>query len=275
MSAHATSDGRPVASRLAAWEEVRGLVNLVGRHSGGVFEITPADDTDSTALVEFPKRLQTLALESGVPITFGVFAVANHPGMLPLIDDTVARGGADVWTRPWPGACPSWQSFKTRLAFDVLPEWNEVRSKPLDEQSTLLRDPQVRARLVQAAYHRSYGQALGAEAPRPNFDTLEVYAFPVLAESDGWRPGEGAGRRPGRVIQTRCAGDQLRRVLRTSADPTVRRWARHPSETPERCYDFFRRGAHVSQIADASIRRTFWPTGYENARLLLWKKRSR
>ena len=166
VSGHATSDGRPVASRLAAWEEVRTLVNLVGRHSGGVFEITPADDTDSTALVEFPKRLQALALESGVPITFGVFAMANVPGMVPLIDDTVARGGQMYGLAHCRGVSVL-QSFKTRLAFDVLPEWTEVRTKPLDEQSTLLRNPQVRARLVQAAYHGSYGQALGAEAPRP------------------------------------------------------------------------------------------------------------
>ena len=55
-------------------------------------------------------------------------------------------------TTPWPkaAACNAQthcrgvsqvQSFKTRLVFDVLPEWKEVRSRPLEEQRRLLAIP--------------------------------------------------------------------------------------------------------------------------------------
>ncbi len=252
VSGHATSDGRPVASRLAAWEEVRALVNLVGRHSGGVFEITPADDTDSTALVEFPKRLQALALESGVPITFGVFAMANVPGMVPLIDDTVARGGQMYGLAHCRGVSVL-QSFKTRLAFDVLPEWTEVRTKPLDEQSTLLRNPQVRARLVQAAYHGSYGQALGAEAPRPNFDTLEIMNSPYLRNPTVGDLARERGVDPVELIidvaLERNFDVFFVHQLTQQSDDRLIPLLKHPNVA----MTFSDAGAHVSQIADASI----------------------
>jgi N-acyl-D-aspartate/D-glutamate deacylase len=37
--AHETSDNRPVASRLATWEEVRWLVGVMGELGVGVFEL--------------------------------------------------------------------------------------------------------------------------------------------------------------------------------------------------------------------------------------------
>jgi N-acyl-D-amino-acid deacylase len=252
VSGHATSDGRPVASRLAAWEEVRALVNLVGRHSGGVFEITPADDTDPSALVEFPKRLQDLALESGVPITFGVFCTPNSPGMLPLIEDTVAQGGHMYGLAHCRGVCVL-QSFKTRLAFDVLAEWHDVRSKSLDEQSRLLRDPQVRARLVDAAYHGNYGQALGAEAPRPNFDTLEIMYSPYLPNPTVGDVARERGVDPVELIIDEALEHnfdlffvhQLTRQSDERLIPLLR--------NPNVAMTFSDSGAHVSQIADASI----------------------
>jgi N-acyl-D-aspartate/D-glutamate deacylase len=41
-------------------------------------------------------------------------------------------------------------SLKSYLPFDVLPEWQEVRSRPLQEQARLLRDPERRRQLVAA-----------------------------------------------------------------------------------------------------------------------------
>ena len=37
---HETSDNRPVASRLASWDEVRRLVGAMGDTGAGVFELT-------------------------------------------------------------------------------------------------------------------------------------------------------------------------------------------------------------------------------------------
>ena len=64
---HATSDGKPVASRLATWAEVPALVGVVGRERHGVFQLAPERSTDPEEQVEFERRLEALALETGVP----------------------------------------------------------------------------------------------------------------------------------------------------------------------------------------------------------------
>ena len=59
---HATSDNHPVASRLATWDEVRALVNLVGRESEGVFELALTAELiwgdDPSGAKEFPQSAQ-------------------------------------------------------------------------------------------------------------------------------------------------------------------------------------------------------------------------
>jgi N-acyl-D-aspartate/D-glutamate deacylase len=44
--AHQTSDGRPVASRLAAWDEVAALVEVLGREDTAVFQLAMAVSLD-------------------------------------------------------------------------------------------------------------------------------------------------------------------------------------------------------------------------------------
>ena len=77
---HETSDDRPVASRIASDEELHALVALVGRESNGIFQITsggPAPASDPGARFRHLARLGDLAVETGVPIVFGVFARAS------------------------------------------------------------------------------------------------------------------------------------------------------------------------------------------------------
>ena len=51
---------------------------------------------------------------------------------------------------------------------------------PRAEQKALLRDPDVRARLVHAAHHGDYGEAFGPEARKPEYDQLRVLLSPYL-----------------------------------------------------------------------------------------------
>src|SRR5687768_6843333 len=44
---HLTSDDRPVASRLASWDEVRALVGTIGEAGPGLFEIAKEDAGNS------------------------------------------------------------------------------------------------------------------------------------------------------------------------------------------------------------------------------------
>src|SRR5439155_105471 len=75
--AHETPEGRYVASRLASWDEVRRLVGVMGDLNSGLFEIAgegvdrvPGDP----GLRDYHERLRDLAVESGRPVTFGVFS---------------------------------------------------------------------------------------------------------------------------------------------------------------------------------------------------------
>src|SRR4051812_13164786 len=72
---HLTPDGGHVASYYSAWDEVRHLVNVVGRHGRGHFELArekQARSPDPAERATVDDRLRALAVESGVPVTFGV-----------------------------------------------------------------------------------------------------------------------------------------------------------------------------------------------------------
>ena len=69
---HTTSDGRPVASRQASWEELVALVEVMASESAGSFQLAPeAHHGDPEGLADFERRLQDLALSTGVPILYG------------------------------------------------------------------------------------------------------------------------------------------------------------------------------------------------------------
>merc|ERR1711969_321889 len=55
---HETSDDRPVASRLADWDEVRSLVGVMGELGSGVFELANEQHGDAASLAEYYGRLR-------------------------------------------------------------------------------------------------------------------------------------------------------------------------------------------------------------------------
>jgi len=86
---HTTADDKPVASRLANWEEVRAIVNAVGETGKGVFEIAgEAPGRSPERNREYHDRLRDLAVESGVTQTWGMFSVKAAPDIWRLISTT-------------------------------------------------------------------------------------------------------------------------------------------------------------------------------------------
>src|SRR5881296_4189323 len=99
---HETPDRRPVASRMADWSEVRRLVNVMGELNAGIFELAGENvdrnkDADPAKRRDYHMRLRDLAVESGRPITFGLFGRKDAPGVykeyVSLLDETAAAGG--------------------------------------------------------------------------------------------------------------------------------------------------------------------------------------
>jgi N-acyl-D-aspartate/D-glutamate deacylase len=254
---HQTSDDRPVASRLANWDEVRHLVGVMGDAGAGIFEIANEDVRgDDGAQEEYLSRLEELTVETGVPITFGVGSTRHAPESwrpwVDVMDRAAERGGrmiAQVHARPFNVIL----SFEANLPFDGLSEWKPIRELPLDAQRKAFADPDVRARLIKNAHEGEYGNAVGAEARKPDYDWTFLMESPL-----GDNPSIGHLARERNV-------DPVELMIDLALENNLERFFVQPfaNEVPEvvlalmkhprSVVTFSDSGAHVSQIMDSSI----------------------
>jgi N-acyl-D-aspartate/D-glutamate deacylase len=252
---HETSDDRAVASRLATWDEVRALVGLVGRESEGLFQLTSEKasfDPDPAVRAEYYGRLRDLAVETKVPIAFGLFAIPNGANTLPLMEETAALGGQMYGLTHCRGVAVV-LSFKTRLPFDNLPEWKQLRTQSLDAQRAALLDPEVRARLVHEANHADYGRAIGAEARKPDWNVVSILRSPYLPNPSVAEEAARRGIDPVELV--------IELALESDFDQYfVQMLTQQPEDelmtilrSPYSAMTFSDAGAHVSQILDCSI----------------------
>jgi len=255
---HTTADDKPVASRLANWQEVRAIVNAVGETGKGIFEIAgEAPGRDPARIREYHERLRDLAVESGVTQTWGMFSLSIAPDFwrayFDLLDETAQEGGrmfAQVHSR----ALNNILSFESNLPFDNWELWREIRALPLAEQKAKLMDPSIKARLVTIANQKYTGpRIVGAELRPPNWDRVYamddmVYDKPsmaTLAASKGIDPVElmidmAVERNMKMFFRTPIANENQDDVLEM---------IKHPRSV----VTFSDSGAHVSQIMDSSL----------------------
>jgi N-acyl-D-aspartate/D-glutamate deacylase len=254
---HETPDRRPVASRLASWDEVRRLVGVMGDMNAGVFELAgERAGGDPDRLRDYHVRLRDLAVETGRPITWGLFSRREEPDLwrtyLALLEETAARGGrmfAQVHSR----ALAIVLSFKTALPFDRLPVWRELRALPLEQQQHRLRDPELRRRLVEAARERDERRPIGAEARPASYEWIFVMdtaegphrSVATVARERGIDPVEA-------IIDLALEKDLDRFFLQPIANENQEH-ALELIKHPRTVVTFSDSGAHVSQIMDASL----------------------
>ena len=125
------------------------------------------------------RRLGALAVATGVPTAFGITTYGDPhrwQELLALLDDA-ARDGARMWGQSSCRPSGAVFNFATWLPFDKLPAWAEVRAHPLDEQARLLRQPDVRRRLVEAVAGQDF--RLAREVA-----TTSLYERIVVLDSD-------------------------------------------------------------------------------------------
>ena len=257
--AHETPDGRYVASRLATWDEVRRLVGVMGDLNAGLFEIAgegvdraPGDP----GLRDYHVRLRDLAVETGRPVTFGVFSRRGVPDVwrkyLDLLDETAAAGGrmfAQVHSR----SLSALLSFKTQMPFDRLPVWKELRALPLAEQRRRLHDPELRRRLIEASGANDGRRPVGAEARAADYDWLLVFdtvegphrTVAEVARERGQHPAET-------MIDLALAKDLDLFFLQPVANED-QDYALELMRHPRAVVTFSDSGAHVSQLMDSSL----------------------
>ncbi len=173
---HMTSDDKPVASRLATWEEFETLVKAMG---AGMVEVAGEPRGDAEKARRWYEDLSRLAIESGRPITFGLFnrkAVPGHWRTTFDIMDRTARQGGRMFAQVHSRALNVLLSFETHLPFDKWEMWRDMRKRPLGEQKQWLLDADKRRKLVEIASKPYEGPIVrGAEARPPKWD--EIFAL--------------------------------------------------------------------------------------------------
>lgn len=256
---HQTPDGDPVASRLASWDEVRELVGVMGDLGAGIFEIASEEvGRDPAKQREYHERLKNLAVESGRPVTWGMFSTRRAPEIwepyMDLLNETAEAGGkmfAQVHSR----ALSVLMSFETRMPFDGFPVWKEMRQKPLAEQEAMLRDPEMRAKLVAAAHGENPDKrkAAGPEIRRMDYDAvfyLDKIQGPhqtinELAAERGLDPVDAMIEV---ALEKNLKAFFLQPLINENQDHVLE-MMKHPRSV----VTFSDSGAHVSQIMDSSL----------------------
>jgi len=255
---HVTADDRPVASRIADWQEVRAIVNAMGETGRGIFEIAgEAPGRDPERIREYHERLRDLAVESGVPQTWGMFSVRAAPELwrpyFDLLDETAAAGGR-MFAQTHSRALSVLLSFKAHTPFDKWDVWKDLRALPLAEQKARLADPALKAKLVEVASREYKGpRIVGAEARPPNWDWVypmteiryDVPSMAELAAKRGVHPVE-------LMIDLSLEHDFdifFRQPIANENQDHVLEMMKHPRAA----VTFSDSGAHVAQIMDSSL----------------------
>ena len=255
---HLTADDRPVASRLAEWDEVRAIVNAVGETGKGLFEIAgESPGRDPERIAEYHGRLRDLAVESGVPQTWGMFSVRAAPDLwrpyFDLLDETATAGGrmfAQVHSR----ALSSLLSFESNTPFDSWEYWSEFRQLPLAEQAAKMRNPEIKAKLVEVASRQYTGpRIVGAEARPPEWDYIYpmddmVYDKPSMAEL-----ARAKGVHPVELMIDMALQRDLKMFFRQPIANEDQSQVLDMMKHPRSVITFSDSGAHVSQIMDSSL----------------------
>jgi N-acyl-D-aspartate/D-glutamate deacylase len=252
---HQTSDDKPVASRLATWHEFETLVKAMG---GGMVEVAgePRGAESEKARIYY-EGLSKLAIESGRPITFGLFNRRTSPGgwrsTFDIIERTAKQGGrmfAQVHSR----ALNVLLSFETQLPFDKWDVWKEMRARPLAEQKKALLDPEMRRRLVEIASKPYEGPTVrGTEARPPEWDWIYAMtdmkgphkSMAELARLKNTHPVD-------LMIDMALERDMKFFMIQPIANENQSE-ALELMKHPRSVVTFSDSGAHVSQIMDASL----------------------
>jgi N-acyl-D-amino-acid deacylase len=254
---HLTADDRPVASRIADWAEVTSIVNAMGDVGGGIFELASEEPGRSPQRrQDYFNRLKALAVESGCPVTFGMPSVRAAPELWPAfydLGDEVAAAGGTLFVQAHSRSISTMLSFRSRTPFDAWDVWRDVRAKPIEEQKVLMRDPEVKRKLIEAASRPYEGpKAAGAESRPPEWDWVYLFngvgdeqVMSEVARERGVYPVEA-------MIDIALERDFdvfFRQPLANEDQDSVLKMMKHPRSV----VTFSDSGAHVAQIMDSSL----------------------
>ena len=249
---HETSDDRPVASRKASWQELEALVGAMSEAGSGTLEIAMGDQGREN----YP-LLKKLALDTGRPITFGIFSRRSQPDVWRMGLDTLeqtAREGGRMFGQVHSRALNVLLSFETHTPFDKWEVWRDIRKLPLTQQKAALQNPETKAKLVAVASEPYRGRkAIGTEARPPEWDYIYLMdkiqgphrSMAALARERNVHPAE-------LMIDLALERDMKMFLLQPIANEDQVA-ALELINHPRTVVTFSDAGAHVSQIMDNSL----------------------
>ncbi len=256
---HQTPDGHPVASRLATWDEVRQLVGVMGEEGAGVFEIAGEDTgMNPEHIDDYLGRLKALAVDTGVPVTYGMFSSRRAPDywrpFFKLADESSEAGGK-MFIQVHSRSLNLVMSFESVTPFDRMPVWREIRKLSLADQEAALRNPEKRRAMVQATKENDprNREAVGAEPRGVNFKYLYVMDKPNPPFRSVQEIADAAGKDPVDTFIDLALEKHLKQFflqpLANENQDHVLTMMKHPRSV----VTFSDSGAHVSQIMDSSL----------------------
>jgi N-acyl-D-amino-acid deacylase len=227
--------------------------------NAGLFEIAgegvdraPGDP----GLRDYHVRLRDLAVDTGRPVTFGVFSRRGVPDVwrkyLALLDETAAAGGrmfAQVHSR----SLSTLLSFKTQTPFDYLPAWKELRALPLAEQRRRLHDPEVRRRLIDASGGHDGRRPVGAEPKLADYDWLFVFDTVEGPHRTVAEVARERGQHPAETMIDLALTKDLDLFFLQPVANEDQSYALELMRHPRAVVTFSDSGAHVSQLMDSSL----------------------
>ena len=256
---HRTPQGDPVASRLANWDEVRQLVGVMGEMNAGIFEIASESPLNTPEeLLDYQMRLKDLAVDTGVPITYGQFSRRDNDDIwrsyLALADETAQAGGR-MFIQTHSRALNLVLSFETYMPYDKLPVWCDMRQLPLAEQAAALRDPAMRRKLVDAANQQADdgGKGIGPEARSANYDHLYVMDSGMPPYRTVAELAREMRKDPTEVVMDLALEKDMKQFFLQPIANDNQDHALELIRHPRTVVTFSDSGAHVSQIMDSSL----------------------
>jgi N-acyl-D-aspartate/D-glutamate deacylase len=207
-------------------------------------------------VTDYLSRLKAIAVDTGVPVTFGMFSTRRAPDYwrqyFSLADETAAAGGR-MFIQVHSRALNVLLSFETVTPFDRLPVWREFRKLPLTEQDARLRDAEMRRQLVEAARERRQDRPVGPEPRNANFKWLFPLDRPLPPYRSIAQIAEESDKEPVDVMIDMALEKHLKmffiQTLTNEDQNHVLEMMRHPRSV----VTFSDSGAHVSQIMDSSL----------------------
>jgi N-acyl-D-amino-acid deacylase len=268
---HLTKAGAPVASRIAEWSEVYRLVMAMAGEKVAMFQLAPERSTEPAELSDFQGRLAALAVASGCPVSF---MVGGQQEQYATIEGVVAAGGVaigQVHVRGFENIF----GFRTRLPFDRLPLWRELRAEPFDVQRERLGDREFRNRLVREAEHGEYGPVVGAEVRAPQFERMTIIdaGRPDADEAAEVSVAELAGARrlsPVELMIDLALASDFRQLFRQPIGQISREQVLAGLQRPHTVVAASDSGAHISQILDSNIPTYFLSHWVRSREVFTW-----